>query len=123
MREIKFRAWDRDAKELVDVALLDVKRKQIIPKHGTDDEVVFIRKDNIELMQFTCLHDKTGNEIYEGDILNVDGLIVPVGWYGGAWTVEYFTIPTHSYLAHFDETDIEVIGNIYENPELLSTHI
>lgn len=74
-----------------------------------------------ELMQFTGLLDKNGKEIYESDIIEIDGSPVEVEWYAGAWTVQYFTTPTRSYLSQFDESDIEIIGNVFENPNLLTT--
>lgn len=101
-RPIKFRAWNNAEKKMY-------------------PEVEDIRERyETYLMQYTGLKDKNGKEIYEGDIVNIDGLIVPVIWYAGAWMVEYFTIPTKSYLSHFDELDVEIIGNKYENTELLS---
>ena len=101
-RPIKFRAWNNAEKKMY-------------------PEVEDIRERyETYLMQYTGLKDKNRKEIYEGDIVNIDGLIVPVIWYAGAWMVEYFTIPTKSYLSHFDELDVEIIGNKYENTELLS---
>ena len=101
-RPIKFRAWNNAEKKMY-------------------PEVEDIRERyETYLMQYTGIKDKNRKEIYEGDIVNIDGLIVPVIWYAGAWMVEYFTIPTKSYLSHFDELDVEIIGNKYENTELLS---
>lgn len=82
-----------------------------------EDELWYLR--DMEIMQSTGFKDRYGTEIYQDDILNIDGLNVKVEWHNGAWTVEYFTVPKRSYLSTFDETDMEVIGNIYENPELL----
>ena len=109
MREIKFRAWDKKGKAM---------REDIQTFYGSFWDI--IKDENWDIMQYTGLKDKNGKEIYEGDIVNIDGLIVPVIWYAGAWMVEYFTIPTKSYLSHFDELDVEIIGNKYENTELLS---
>jgi uncharacterized phage protein (TIGR01671 family) len=93
------------------------------------------QKKNI-LMQFTGLKDKNGKEIYEGDILKlsngdtVNWLVKfgdyaddegystgsHLGYYGERIKPHYnFTITTHT----LNELDGEVIGNIYENPELL----
>ena len=76
------------------------------------------------LMQFTGLKDKNGKEIYEGDILKIcNGSLNCVAWMEPNRVVTFekgaFTCPTWS----FDSTHwIEVIGNIYENPELLKQH-
>lgn len=135
MREIKFRAWDKDNKvmhfsneneddivwEITPlIKFLEMRTIDSFPGgeyHLQEDAWV---APNQTLMQYTGLKDKNSKEIYESDIVNIDGLIVPVIWYAGAWMVEYFTIPTKSYLSHFDELDVEIIGNIYENPDLLS---
>ncbi|MEO9623817.1 MULTISPECIES: YopX family protein [Alphaproteobacteria] len=72
------------------------------------------------LMQYTGLKDKNGKEIYEGDIVSAGGEIA---------TVEYMRIKEAKFeasadgagdLLGFTETDIDIIGNIYENPELLN---
>jgi len=75
-----------------------------------------------KLMQYTGLKDKNGREIYEGDIVKGAGknpIIYIVEWldsYGGfAFVDKEKAIPAYEFLVNF----CEVIGNIYENPELL----
>ena len=77
------------------------------------------------LMQYTGLHDAKGREIYEGDIVKHDGFYVGDGHYeSGVDVVEF---DDGCYLGGDGELNsyeivnkgIEVIGNIYENPELL----
>ena len=86
------------------------------------------RLDIVEhiLTQFTGLHDKNGKEIYEGDITN-NGVVVwneALTWDSGGSSHPgfYFDAPRFdgdlNYHTSFDD-DTEVIGNIYENPELL----
>ena len=76
-----------------------------------------------DLMQFTSLLDKKGKDIYEGDIVNYD----TAGFSGGLngvveWKDSGFYIARHIPLSQIIEKfkgDCEVIGNIYENPDLL----
>ena len=106
MREIKFRAWDLREKKM---------------KNGYNDG-----EERFLLLQFTGLHDKNGKEIYEGDITN-NGVVVwneALTWDSGGSSHPgfYFDAPRFdgdlNYHTSFDD-DTEVIGNIYENPELL----
>lgn len=127
-REIKFRAWDTETKEMS----YDFLNKQWLR--------VCIESPYVELMQYTGLKDKNGREIYEGDIvtLNVpDDECVEVG---NGWMDTVINkgfkmtgVVRFLYSSWFlDESDgkgcpldfdskqsIDICGNIYENPELL----
>lgn len=120
MCEIKFRAWDKNAKKMIfGGSFIDVSQTPGVDRwvFGMD---IFNHPDDVELMRFTGLKDKNGIEIYEGDIVKMDGGEVHEVVYKPAqftfdWSSQDLSTLTRVY------GGIEVIGNIYENPELLAT--
>ncbi len=85
---------------------------------------------NVELMQYTGLKDKNGVEIYEGDIVSIQydndqPTIHEVVWCGIDYPAFDFQPQLNcecngfSHYHNDPDTIVEVIGNIYENPELL----
>lgn len=125
MREINFRAWLKDDKRMVEVEEIHF-RHQLIEYYDGNYDDCWLEKDfdKIELMQYTGLKDKNGKEIYEGDILlvangSINGDIMfskrVVKWFEEkrGYNIHNFDNvykPTHYY---------EVIGNVWENRELL----
>jgi len=118
MREIKFRAWIKSVKAMSDW--------NTILKEC--DRFSLLNDPNFQLMQFTGLLDKEGKEIYEGDILApMANDFTPK--YMGNWVVVYdggtFAAEGNSeristWIPYWiPEMQVEVIGNIYENAELL----
>lgn len=137
-REIKFRWWDRNHKRIIqsDCLLINANGKTITEwvKIG-DYDYLLVAGENADLMQFTGLLDKKGKEIYEGDLIKIDGHgrikpIIQVKWiaekacfgFEASWVDEKNDNQLELYMYHnFKEEimTIEIIGNIYENPELL----
>ena len=117
MREIKFRAWDKK-RNCWNFTLFDF-----------DCDGQMIQADWFEINQFTSLKDKNGKEIYEGDIVKWnDGYetkIYSVSWQGKLDYPGFDFDGWEGEMAGLCEAvccpdiEIEVIGNIYENPELL----
>lgn len=110
----KFRAWDKETKTMNGMAEIYRNRNQEIELRPRDE--------NIILMQSTGLFDKNGKEIFEGDILGTkDGLLNGVVEYRadlGMFVNSLIRYNNFERLCNIG-SDREIIGNIYENPELL----
>ena len=124
MREIKFRVWDNIAKKYIDGRYVSISgpglphvAKRIIkncfrPPHTRKNPWFIVE-------QFTGLRDKNGTEIYEGDIL-IDDTGEPIEY----WVVKF---SEGSFIGEcagvaeplFELTQLEVVGNIHENSELV----
>lgn len=122
-REIKFRAWLLVEERFIDIEYLYRSESgavtTVVDNNGNHYEV----GTTVVLMQYTGLKDKNGVEIYEGDVVgyrdgewSFDAVVEwgDHGWYmRGIWPNDNF---------NFDDTEprkLQVIGNIYQNPELL----
>lgn len=124
----RFRAWDKEFKEMVQVDAL-VFDEQIIKATYKNGNVVKEDLKNYILMQSTGFRDKNGKEIFEGDIVKVtdddERTNFPDGGIGticGLDEIFMWYIDGQVHNGLFDisqEYYIEVIGNIYENQELL----
>lgn len=121
-REIKYRAWLKKEKKMVNVFLMSLTEKwigyQIFYEEEKKKKFEFSDSENFKLMQYTGLKDSLGNEIYEGDILwnEYDEEYGEVIFDEGEWKLLESNISQNL----FSMLDVvEVKGNIYENEELL----
>lgn len=121
-REIKFRAWDNERKIMLWTGVFDLNWYQTEKNDeaGCHTDVAKTQKDRkvLELMQYTGLKDKNGKEIYEGDICSShddgNGKIV---WQEFEWVYEF---SDGNVVGMWEvKNGIEIIGNIYEKPNLL----
>lgn len=144
MREIKFRAWDKKTKKMRAVKSIifhyeeecfhfdNSRLPKVVNLWGKDiieDKAIVLHREikDVELMRYTSLKDKNGKEIYEGDIIRcwsegvqaegkvqqrIDGLwiIYPAYQKHIMWGL----CPNNN-----GDTTVEIIGNIFDNPELL----
>lgn len=139
VREVKYRAWDKKRKEMFPVHELGFDRncgKLVTIKGYIHDEkdvwdvygghkMMYASESRYELLEYTGLKDKNGREIYECDIVeqlsertytSVKGIVKFVD---GSYVIETLSGDDGVFL--FDDVAYnEVLGNIYENPELLN---
>lgn len=124
----KFRAWDKEADTMHDVTSIWFDRNNEQYKLGhvsfPSQETVDTIFDNFELMQSTGLKDKNGVEIFEGDIVKIIGDVLGddmsvIRFTEGGFYLDYKNLDTEFELLYSIDLPIEIIGNIYENPELL----
>jgi len=116
----KFRIWDAEISP-PQMIYLESNQPYKITLGGSVVYMDDVYVNNCDLMQFTGLIDKNGKEIYEGDIINAlhpsnkMALYGQVSFKNGCFKFDYINDPWNLFVMK----EIEVIGNIYENPELL----
>lgn len=128
-RIIKFRAWDKKEKEMREVAMLrweDGRMSRIAGYWPTTRNNGWTDHDPAEdiyvLMQFTSLLDAKGREIYEGDIVGIKGRINKfyyVVFSRACFVLKEIIKDNDIRISMQDEYEMIIIGNIYENEDLL----
>ena len=126
MKKIKFRAYHKERKEIFEIASIDFEEKKAALSNGII-KLLNVDFKQFELLQYTGLKDKNRKEIFEGDIV----LVKPGGistWYKtvvefkeGALIASLINGENCFYIFNpgFDSNDFEVIGNFYENKNLM----
>jgi len=123
MREIKFKVWDKDLKKIVSSYVANVRLELETGRiyyNGTDMSEFY------ELLQYTGLKDNLQNEIYEGDIVKTIGKngytifeINSIEWSNDSASFTFGSFCNIPIALNFHGGGCEVVGNIYENPEIL----
>ena len=126
MREMKFRAWDKESRKMFSENIVDDGHLELYNGMSFKRFGDCLEDDCIELMQFTDFKDKNGKEICEGDIVQANFrkgkkkyIVSENSVYGNS----AFMIPEEFHYKlmdlNYEEKELEVIGNKFENPELL----
>ena len=138
----KYRVWDKELQTMLDVSLIDFKKGVLVGEHWEFGETNFMSFDEIVLMQSTGLFDKNNIEIFEGDILEIQGIrmVVKFGGYeyiesskgnghtfgmvydGLGFYVECINAADPDRISPFEPETLKestIIGNRFENPELM----
>ena len=138
MKQLKFRAWIKPQKKMLPVIDLhwdyDGELESCLIEgaskndYGDTERGIYVPITECELMQFTGLYDKNGKEIYEGDMLKFidifgENRVSEVKTIDKLIIASYFSITQQMSWNKTNEDWItesrEIIGNIYENKELL----
>ncbi|MGU8286404.1 YopX family protein [Clostridium perfringens] len=142
-RDIKFRIYDTDEKEMFyqeDIDYIDFFTGIVFIREEDGYDYLIDSRSDGKLMQYTGLKDKNGKEIYEGDILRCKCLkkckldscaekVIQyknslIEWWESGCNLGYRLRDSKGKTmmikpTHLNTMEVEVIGNIYENPELL----
>lgn len=123
MREIKFRAWDKKNRQMLDIVTLvwqlyeNPNIQKVLYGTNKDGNLFYLDWDEVELIQYTGLKDKNGKEIFEGNTVK-EGKLLKVVEY-----IEYGFFPFNKFdsdgFCGMYAKDVEVIGNMWENGDLL----
>lgn len=120
-REIKFRAWNKEKGLITNPLAMSTIISRFIREFrpsptGFGSRAEEVTPDEYKIMQYTGLKDKNGKECYEGDIVRYK----KPNWETGTYVPFEIKLPDFWKSIEGDLSDCEIIGNKWENPELLN---
>ncbi|WP_242301929.1 YopX family protein [Bacillus cereus group sp. BfR-BA-01423] len=122
MKKIEFKAFDKVIGKMYDVGYIDFANEVVqvaMIKGGICYGTYVRRLKDVALLQYTGLKDKNGNKIFDGDIVRVSAHPFDIDSNYEVGYNEYMELSCGSYYLSKMRSWAEVIGNIYESPELL----
>ena len=122
-RPIKFRAWDTEKKCFANLGTYE-SNWDLTFIHQSPPLIQLDGWTHLVFQQFTGLHDRNGKEIYEGDVVRfvfeASGTFEkPIVWHEGVAGFVAYPVEDEQ-INYLENSNCEVVGNIYENPELVS---
>ena len=123
MREIKFRAWDKIEKRMYydvqDTYDFRCNGKGCLEESFGD----VLKNDKYIVLQYVGMEDINGREIYEGDIVTLKGEVFEIKYKDYKYIADGFYDSSQDvpddFFSEYAYSFFEIVGNIYENPELL----
>lgn len=138
MRKFKFRAWQKYHHDMLEVLSIEFRNNLInsivvkyptrtipnIINYSTTSEDFYLyecEEPVLELMQYIGLKDRNGKDVYEGDILEIGGTYYAIEYseVNGMYTLVDVHGVNYGAVCEFAISRMEIVGNLYENPELL----
>ena len=119
----KIKAWDRKRKEMIEITSINFDEQFVRGLSEVESDIDIESSynfDEVDIIQSTSIFDRNGIEIYEGHIIKYADKIDTVVMKDGMWSISNSNMSLY-VIVTLSGKGVEVIGNKFENPELLHT--